>query len=68
MGPQGSPGLDANVPLWVNATAQSNVQLGAFGGTLAASRVTNIDSNSLVNKPVVVLPGYLPPVALTSNT
>ena len=66
-GIQGPPGSDANVPSWANAT-QSNVQLSAFGGTLAASRVTNIDYNSLINKPVVVLPGYLPPIALTSNT
>ena len=41
-GIQGPPGSDVNVPLWVNAT-QSNVHLIAFGGTLAASRVTNID-------------------------
>jgi hypothetical protein len=52
--------------LYVNAT-QSNVQLSAFGGTLAASRVTNIDYNNLINKPAIVLPGYLSPVALTSN-
>jgi hypothetical protein len=50
----GPPGSDANVPSWVNAT-QSNVQLSTFGGTLAASRVTNIDYNSLINKPVVIL-------------
>ena len=54
-------------PMWVNAT-QSDVQLGAFGGTVAASRVINIGYNSLINKPGVVLPGYLPPIALTSNT
>ena len=29
---------------------------------------TEIDYNSLVNKPVVVLPGYLPPIALTADT
>jgi len=63
-GPQGLPGSDATVPLWVNAT-QTNVQLSAFGGTLAASRLTNIDYNSLINKPLVVLPGYLSPIALT---
>jgi hypothetical protein len=45
-----------------------DVQLSAFGGTLAASRVTNIGYNSLINKPVVVLPGYLPPIALTAST
>ena len=63
----GPPGSDANVLLWVKAT-QSNVQLGAFGGTLAASRVTNIDYDSLTDKSDVVLPGYLSPIALTSNT
>jgi hypothetical protein len=43
------------------------VRLSALGGTLAASRVTNIDYNSFINKPVVVLPGYLLPLALTAN-
>ena len=63
----GPPGSDANVPLWVDAT-QSNVQLSAFGGTLAASRVTDIDYNSLINKTDVILPGYLPPIAHTADT
>jgi hypothetical protein len=67
VGPQGPPGLDANVPFWVNAT-QSNVQLTAFGDNLAASRATNIDYTILINKPAVVLPGYLPPLALTADT
>ena len=67
MGPQGPPSSDANVPLWVNAT-QLDVHLSALGVSLSASRVTNVDYNSRVNKPVVVLPGYLPHVALTSNT
>jgi hypothetical protein len=55
LGADDPPGSDANVPEWVTAT-QVDVQLNDFGGTLAASRVTNIDYNSLINKPDVVLP------------
>ena len=67
VGPQGPPGSDANVPEWVTTT-QLDVQLIAFGGTLAASRITNIDYNSLINKPIVVLPGFLPPPSLSRRT